>query len=554
MTKKTANASPLERAIHSARNSIILARRAIAAATQDGGPELLEGARSEGRLALENAHELQMACGSAGEFSQALQEGVGLDQKEADVVREALKRQGETLKSGAVALAAVPEEGISTQALREALRAYCVSPGCRQHVAASPGAPLRGELSRKSFFYAFNEYLLSDAAPAWRAEALGKIILYVESGKGAEDLAGPLPADPKERKLVEAARQLFARIRQGVDVDEGEIWREFGALLSQRFESVWVSSRNNEAGGKVHLAHGAASLEGDGRLDGLGGLAGAGRIDAVIRDAHDPSGWHIGVFTPEDDVESRKDQLPRHAQAIHGSIARAIPPFKAGDHIASIHFCSAAKLYTDRAAEQISGGFVEKIEGGLSEAERANINATIKISALASINGRLVTPPGLVLKAVHHAFGGDTADIGGFDKSPEALTAEAAEVVASVIHLLATRGNKIKDHSEGEISIPNAVLRAADGLASLFPELSEQLEPLIRAQAAIGEIADRYDSQGAELTCEEWLALRRDLSAPALDKSKTRNERAQSERLSAAYKATADDLAKQLLGSHPDGL
>lgn len=88
----------------------------------------------------------------------------------------------------------------------------------------------------------------------------------------------------------------------------------------------------------------------------------------------------------------------------------------------------------------------------------------------------------------------------------------------------------------------------------MFPELSEQLEPLIRAQAAIGEIADRYDSQGAELTCEEWLALRRDLSAPALDKSKTRNERAQSERLSAAYKATADDLAKQLLGSHPDGL
>jgi len=484
-------------------------------------PENIDSAAHEEvghTLSIASSHRAR--CQDDQAFERSLIDGVGLDATQARILARVIDSVSGVVKKGAGAIAAVPAGQASTGSLREALDQYMQSPECRRDIMSPVEAKLAAQLDRESALYPFFEYLCSDASTAFRAEALAKISLYVDSGHAANDLAGELPPSDPELSAVLALRDAFESLRSGEPVAQKNLQAIIAHRFSQLFVSIAVDSVPNDVGGPAHLARVKVGAGGQLRATSDNQVAASGEIDVAIRDQKDPGAWHLGFVTSMDSGRNQGDQAARHPEAVRNSIKRAIPPFSKSDSIGSQTFFSSAVMYGNNEDDnQIASKFVAMVSPPLSEAERAQFNALPLLSQLSSLQWPLNAPAEHVIRSKHFVYGAQSAHEGGASHEVPSLVAQAARALADIIEVLATRTDAMKLQSGAEQAIFNEALQAAQGMLTRFAEHKEALGPLIQALPHTEKIAQKFLMAGAPGQKKSWKGLGAAMSDEALQEA-----------------------------------
>lgn len=409
-------------------------------------------------------------------LDEALINVAGMTPAEAGV----LKREIRGIRSHCERLAKVmsdPDEGRGAarmKSLRESPEARTSLRGGKgQSAAAGRFAPILQMISQV-------------ASPSVRAEMTAKAELYILSGWAAKDLVASDDETAAARELRECAEAAGAG--KASEAAFGKLSSRFGEL----FLDIRIANRRDE----LNEALPVATLEGM----ATNAKAGSGRVDAVIRDANDPSLIHAAMATADVSTLIEGNQILRHRAAVVDAIGRGAIP---GAERAEFSFYVPSLFYDPGARTEIGDKVISQIEGGLSADERANLNIIpfmsvvsrfspdyegFRVSDMADFDLRLI---GASADRWNLARGSVAGSPEGADKA--LVRAAATEIAKAFGTLSRVRGDiprMAADSSTAEALLAS-LAEAYGGITEHGMAFPEALEPLQDALPDIVSFRDR---------------------------------------------------------------
>jgi len=448
--------------------------------------------------------DLRDESSTSRDYQRRLVTEVGLDVGSAHFVARLFDDRDAFVKDSAQAIAQVDEA--TTANLAEAHLQHLANPKTRTALMRSPKPeePFTGVAGPLLDWIHANEHGLAKTV---KGEAIARMDVYIRSGWAERDLGS------QEGERSEAADQLrdLVRAARAGNVDP----HTMKCALDQRWGELFVplAVKKVQVDGQatpipVAFESGLSTFS----LDGKGQTEGGGRVDAFVRDAHDPNAWHMAFASSGEDSRKQGDQLTRHVGGVLNGIAIEAPPFGAQDRIASVSYYAPAIL-----SEHRSEGL------GLTRQDQKDaVNALALYAQLDDPYVRLQQGVGDAVLATRHVAIGSGATTQGSDLGHVAPQEHAQRVVGA-LRTLAQVDWGAAIHNVGEGPIRDTLLplaqAAVDGLAKHYPETLTTLRkavPHLNAIAAAPGIAETGQARDLRTVGH---ALKRDDGA-ALPQSK----------------------------------
>lgn len=353
-----------------------------------------------------------------------------------------------------------------------------------------------------------------------RAEMAAKIELYIESGHARQDSVGGL----RETDAARAMRELLAPAAMaGADGGQPPIpsSAEVKAVVEARFDELFVRARVARVardGMDDDYALTLADANGMPYKRGVSGL-----VDAVIRDARDPSLIRCAIVTAGKDTSIENTQVLRHTRAVQRAVAGE--ELSAGGPLvgvsrAAVSFYAASSLYASNGEAQgrrasLGDGLTNRTKDKLTEREREALNTLPLLSVLAEVgSGAQAMRPGLLASVESRLFGAPTGvwneAMAAARLLPEgrdrdrAVVAAAAKVAGEAIDVMAKidageQGLKTSnDFFKKLLKSFNSTLKGATRHGAEFPEVLAPIQSRMgtlrefRAQLA-GDAPEKSD-------------------------------------------------------------
>lgn len=359
-----------------------------------------------------------------------------------DLLPELMQLRGqraEVMKAGMDVIAGSPED--TTEAISKEYENFMGS-----HKAYS--LIKKGRASGKAGMAALQNVVLNEArreqlqplidmlgqpevGAAVRAETFSRMALYISSGWAEHDLN-----DGNHSAGAVKVRDLIERIRKGESVSVGDVQR----VMSERLTApeIFVQGVVETRGGKYKIkALSSKQLTGI-RKDMFDGTQtqGSGMVDAIVRDARNPSLITVAVVTADKDFVKARDQLARHTLAIQNSIKEGHPPFSKGDQLASIQMHSLAMVPEGGRSQLRDDLQAAYVAGGVAWDNRNDtnfFNLQVLFSLLGASSSRGLDA-NTVLQTRHRRYGAGNTPFEQRDELEQAK--EVAKYLAENIHRL----------------------------------------------------------------------------------------------------------------------
>ena len=477
-------------------------RQAVRAIGQ--GASAAEVATAQSCVALREIAALREEVGDDKAFRVSLKR-VGFDSRGVDLIVQGLDDQQSFQRGTLAQIARVPLPDITTERLNVALMRHMATPECRRELTRPARGPLTpGEVDASHEFAPFLVWILSaDVFPKVKAEALARLVAYIRSGHAARDLTS---TDPEEAS-VQALRAVVARLRAGEAVAPQAVDEVLSQRFAELFAPVKVLRQDECAEGLLPIAVPATAssfslFPQEGRRTEAGAVEGSGMIDAIIRDAVDPTRWHMAAATANDDTTSQADQLARHHAAVRNSMDMNIPPFQENDTLASLFFVSPSFLTPHRQSA------LEETGPTLTGAECEALNALALYAQMGQQINAKQMDPAAVMRFEHLAIGGVSAASGGLGRTDSQLATAAAAQFARATLALGHPKRTLRLEGSGSqqtLLILNMVQNTGNALASHHAADAEH--GLRLAAPALRRLSAQASDQGQTLVGDQLLTL-----------------------------------------------
>ncbi len=299
------------------------------------------------------------------EFKSFSLQGMKFSDDEAKALMDEIADLGQFSRDLAMPLASEDAGESRIGALRE-------SPTWRQAVRNGMGR----KIDDQSFFAPLLDCIVKEASPALRAEMTAKMELYILSGHARADCAAPEAGASKGAAKMHG---LCARLRADPDSVKDAM-----KVINGRFNEVFLRAIVEQSIDEEGEVTSVARIEGR-RKTGAGKLAEAGAIDAVIRDARDPSIVHMAIATADPSNYVEKDQAFRHHKAISDAVRAGVVE---GASAVSLSYYLPCLFY-DEASEtgrELGESFLSSMKDRLTPEERQTLNVLPFLSAIARVD------------------------------------------------------------------------------------------------------------------------------------------------------------------------
>lgn len=431
-------------------------RRGFDDLTEDAKSLLMDLAEIRGALADES-------------FEPFAKQSIGLKEGEAKVLAEQVDDLRDFSGELAEALSESPDSARAIAKLRE-------SPEWRRAVKGSSERRIDAE----SYFAPLLECIAKEAGPALKAELTAKMELYIESGWAERDILG----EGKRSRATSKIRKLCEDLKAGNGKTEGSL-KIIGDRFAEIFMTVQVKKSIGEAGEEDSVGE---VLVGKSKM----GMrqAGAGVIDAVLRDARDPRVVHAAIVTADESTWIENNQIYRHQRALRQAIKDGAIE---GASEARISFYVPSLFYDRGAAKgrEIGEQFLSALRDRLSDEERQTLNAMPFLSAIGRIDRSHPHYPVEALAGCDLRMIGARAE--GWNKKShairqikdpqrrrEAFLGAVGEEVAKAADIFRKKrldGSKLKTGNSNR-TLLGAYCEAVEGLVHHAADFPEALSPL----------------------------------------------------------------------------
>lgn len=300
------------------------------------------------------------------------------------------------------AVAADPKGGSALKALRESAEwRRVVKGGARNEHDEGERAASATESRDDQFadFAPLLRWISAEASPSLKAELTARMELYVLSGHALRDCVEPVdPAHP-QTPAAAAMRALHERWKRAPR-DAGEASMLEGeaddparqdragslSIIAERFAEIFHPlrvERIETATGEVDWI--ARTIPRAQSAETMLRRAGSGEVDAVLRDARDPSKLLMAVATADESTFIENNQAFRHYRAITNAIAAG--EIEGVREVRAL-FCLPSLLYGQTAPDgkELRGDFIASRVGALTSVEREALNAMPSISQVARVD------------------------------------------------------------------------------------------------------------------------------------------------------------------------
>lgn len=402
-------------------------------------------------------------------FEPFAKKSIGLKDSEAKVLAEQVDDLRDFSGELAEALSESPESAKAIARLRE-------SPEWRRAVKGSSERKIDAE----SYFAPLLECIAKEAGPALKAELTAKMELYIESGWAERDILG----EGKRSRATSKIRKLCEDLKAGNGKTQGSL-----KIIGDRFSEIFLTVQVKKALGTEGEEDSVGEV-----LDGKNRMgmrqAGAGVIDAVLRDARDPRVVHAAIVTADESTWIENNQIYRHQRALRQAIADGAIE---GATEAKISFYVPSLFYDKGASKgrEIGEQFLSAMTDRLSADERQTLNALPFLSAIGRIDRSHPHYPAEALAGCDLRMIGARAE--GWNQKAQALrktkdprkrreeflTAVGEEVAkaADIFRKKRLDGSKLKTGNSNR-TLLGAYCEAVEGLVHHAADFPKALAPL----------------------------------------------------------------------------
>lgn len=405
----------------------------------------------------------------AGQFQDQLR-SFGMSYAGAAMVAEVFADRDDFLRDSAVAVAAVPEAQATTANLQRAHEAHLADPATRTALSRSPAGNKGWEGDKMAPLLDWIHGAENGLTKTVKGEAIARMDLYIKSGWAERDLG---PGSDSETRNASTLKDVIQQLRAGETVEPHTI----KSALDGRWQELFVPVRVD----KVHvhdqddplvLAYesGVSTFT----MDGKGATEGGGRIDGFIRDANNPTAWHLAFASTGEDSRKQGDQMTRHVGGVLNGMRIGAPPFEGeGHHLASVSYYAPAIASESRAKAM-----------DLTPKQQEAINRLALYAQLDDPYIRSTQGVGdAVLATAHYAIGsGKTtshvamAPNAPRDLDPKAHARNAVDALNTLANVDWQRTFRSAGEKSGRETIIPLAQAALDGLAKHYPEALPELK------------------------------------------------------------------------------
>lgn len=305
------------------------------------------------------------AAMKADAFAGLAREGMGFTKAESDFLGAEIEALHSFSAKLALPLASEDAGESRIGSMRE-------SPTWRQAVKNGTGR----KLDHDSFFAPLLDCIAKESSPALRAEMTAKMELYIQSGHARNDCLTPREgasaASKRMNALCERLREDPSLVKDAMNIINGR--------FNELFMKVMVEQRIDPQGELDSAAVGSGA-----RQTRAGRASEAGAVDAVIRDAWDPTKIHAAAVTADESTFIESDQLLRHRKALSTAIAEGTIP---GAKSVELSFYAPCLFYDNASdkSRELGESFLSSMKDRLTPSERQTLNILPFLSSISRVD------------------------------------------------------------------------------------------------------------------------------------------------------------------------
>jgi hypothetical protein len=303
-------------------------------------------------------------------FKEFARFGLGFNEREANVLAAEIEAMQDFSIQLAQPLAAEDAGELRFGPMRE-------SPDWRRVVKSrSAHAGELAKLDGGSYFSPLLDCIANEASPTLRAEMTAKMELYIQSGHARNDCLTPREGASHAAKRM---RSLCAALR-----DSPEKAGNAKQIINSRFNELFLKINVvQKVGGNGEIYSEAASAGKSSTKEGH--HSETGTVDAVIRDAKDPTKLHAAVVTADETTFVESDQLLRHTTALKRAVAQGAIE---GAKSVGVSFYAPSIIYGTPTGKlrELSDLLLSSLKDDLNPAQRQAINVLPSLSCISRVD------------------------------------------------------------------------------------------------------------------------------------------------------------------------